>query len=86
MSQLMGVYTVDLVHPTGAPDVTIGVRPSYIKGVKSVLVPPAPKPDPPMVAITVTNHVPAERSFRVNVALTPAAGSKDITDFKACKS
>ena len=34
-----------------------------------------------MVAITVTDHVPAERSFRVDVALTPAAGSNDIKDF-----
>ena len=35
-----------------------------------------------MVAITVTDHDPTEKTFRVNVALTPAAGSKDIKDFK----
>ena len=67
----------------GTTSVTVGISSGYAQqDGASVTLPPPPPPDPPMVAITVTNHDPTEKTFRVDVALTPAAGGDAIKDFK----
>ena len=73
----LGDYTLNIVHPTGAPAVTIGVQPSYIKGVTSVRVPPAvtATQNPPEAMIAVTGHDATERTYRISVTFTPAADS-----------
>ena len=66
-----GLYTVALVHPTGAPDVTIGVRPTYFKGITSVIVPPAEDLSvPPTAKAVVSGLNRAERTFRITVTFS----------------
>ena len=87
-----GVYDLPIVHPTGAPDVMIGVQASYIKGVKTITVPPpvTAKQNPPEAMIAVSDHDPTERTYRVSVTFTPAADSLGnagaaIKDFDSMK-
>ena len=69
-----GVYDLSIVHPTGAPPVTIGVRPSYIRRVASVEVPPLEQ-EPPSVSMRVSGHNTASREFRLDVTFTPGRKS-----------
>ena len=68
-----GDYTLNIVHPTGAPPVTIGVQPSYIEEVEAKMVPPpaAVVPAPPMVAIDLGDPDESAREFRISVTITP---------------
>ena len=72
-----GIFTVALVAPTGAPEATIGIRKTYIKGVKSVYLPPraAVTQEPPSVAIAISGLDRTLRQFRVEVTLTPGMKS-----------
>ena len=72
-----GLYDLPIVHPTGAPTVTIGVQPSYIKGVTAIMVPPAVAvtENPPAAMIEVSNLNETDRTFRIEVTFTPAAKS-----------
>ena len=72
-----GLYDLPIVHPAGAPELMIGVQGSYIKGVKAVTVPPpvTATQNPPAASIAVSDHNPAERTFRIDVMFTPAADS-----------
>ena len=69
-----GVYDLSIVHPTGAPSVTIGVQPSYIKGVEVVTVPPLEQ-EPPSVSMRVSGHDLDLREFRLEITFTPGLKS-----------
>ena len=82
-----GVFTSIIQLLFGTTSATVGISSGYaIQDGASVTLPPPPPRDPPMVAITVTNHDPTEKTFRVDVALTPAAGGDAIKDFKVDRS
>ena len=73
------IYNATITHPAGAPDLTIGLEPSYVvaANVTTATIPPpvTATQNPPMAMIEVSGHDPAERSYRISVTFTPAADS-----------